>query len=196
MKKILFTLLVLVASLEINASSGGFEVIKDLKEIKQERIVVQEFFFYGCPHCQRLESPLNEWLSTIDPSKVEFEKIPVDYGKLSLLSAKHHYAAKALNRIEDFKPLYFNELVKKRKKISDNLAIELLVSLGEKESKIKEAMNSFMVKQNIQRVKKLTKKYKIYTVPSFVINGKYKVDAQTAGGEKNIFNVINSKLKD
>jgi thiol:disulfide interchange protein DsbA len=195
MKKILLTLFILVSSLEINASNGGFEVISDLKEIKQERIVVQEFFFYGCPHCQRLEAPLNKWLSKLDPSKVEFEKIPVDYGKLSLLSAKHHYAAKALNRIEDFKPLYFNELVKKRKKISDELAINILVSLGEKENKVKEAMDSFMVKQNIERVKKLTKKYKIYTVPSFVINGKYKVDAQTANGEKNIFNVIDSKLK-
>lgn len=178
-----------------NASTLGFETMPYSEKVYGDKILVQEFFFYGCPHCKRIESPLNEWILELDTSKVEFEKVPVNFGSKALQSAKHYYTAKLLGREVEFNKIYFSELVDKRKEVTDELAISILVKLGEKESSVKEAINSHSVEKSVERVKELTRDYRINKVPSFIVNGNIKVNAQTANGEKNIFNILDKLLK-
>src|SRR5690242_4991311 len=43
-------------------------------DVPQGKIEVIEFFWYGCPHCYRLESSLNAWLKN-KPADVVFKRI-------------------------------------------------------------------------------------------------------------------------
>jgi thiol:disulfide interchange protein DsbA len=192
MKKTL--ILILSLSSFFTFAQSGFEVIKENKIINDKKTLVQEFFFYGCQHCKRLEKPLNIWLKTVDYDKVKFEKVPVDFGAVSMVAAKHFYTAKLLGVEKEFTPIYFKSLVLDRKKASDELAIKILIGLGEKESSIKSVLESNSVKISLKRVTELTDEMRAYTVPTLVVNGKYKVNAKTAGGEKNIFNIVNSLI--
>lgn len=190
MKKLLLLGILLLTSINSFAVENGF---KDLgtKEIVGEKVLIQEFFFYGCPHCYKLEEKVKEWKKTLDVNKVIFETIPVDYGSLSLSAAKHHYAADILGKLDSFKEIYFQQILLKKKNISDELAIDILVSLGEKKEKAKEAIDSFMIKTKVDQARELSKKYKINSVPSFVVNGKYYVDIETARGVDNLFKALN-----
>lgn len=150
---------------------------------------IKEFFFFGCQHCKNIEPKLQSWLASNPDIKVE--KIPVDFGKVSLEAAKHYYAAKYLGREDEFTKIYFEEIVNKRKKIEDKLAIEILVDLGEKKSQAVEALNSYFVKDNVKKSSELTRLHKIRVVPSFLLNNK----VYNASNSDDIFSDLKKDLK-
>jgi thiol:disulfide interchange protein DsbA len=55
----------------------------------------------------------------------------------------------------------------------------------------KSAYHSFGVETNLQRADQLEQRYRIASVPTFVINGKYVADVATAGSPERLFNLIN-----
>jgi protein dithiol oxidoreductase (disulfide-forming) len=175
-------------------ASEKAHLMLDTDEIKEDKVIVQEFFYYGCPHCKNLEKSLGEWKKTLDLSSVKFEQVPVDFGYLSVDAAKHHYVAEMFELLDVFKEEYFHQVINKKNKISDNLAIEVLFRLGANKEKVVEAMNSFKINKMVKNAQVLSKKYKILEVPSFVINGKYYTSVSLAKSEKKMFDEINALI--
>lgn len=190
-KTILMTLLLL--PLFAFGSEKLYKVL-DTKEIKEDKVIVQEFFYYGCPHCKNLETSLDKWKSKLDLNKVTFEQVPVDFGYLSVDAAKHHYVAEMFDLLEVFKKEYFHQVINKKNKISDKLAIEILTRLGANKEKVIEAIDSFKVNKMVKNAQYLSKKYEIIEVPSFVINGKYYTSVSLAKSEEKMFNEINKLI--
>ena len=193
MKKIL---LVLFATLSLNvfAKEQSFKELPTDK-ISEDKILVQEFFYYGCPHCYSMEKDLEEWKENIDLNKYKIEQVPVIFGYMSVDAAKHHYVAEMFGFMETFKKEYFNQIINKKQRISDGLAIEILTRLGANKEKVIEAMESYKISKMVKNSLALSKNYGIISVPSFVVNGKYYIDAETAGSKENIFNTIESVSK-
>lgn len=193
MKKIL---LVLFATLSLNvfAKEQSFKELPTDK-ISEDKILVQEFFYYGCPHCYSMEKDLEEWKKNIDLNKYKVEQVPVIFGYMSVDAAKHHYVAEMFGFMETFKKEYFNQIINKKQRISDGLAIEILTRLGANKEKVIEAMESYKISKMVKNSLALSKNYGIVSVPSFVVNGKYYIDAETAGSKENIFNTIESVSK-
>ena len=52
------------------------------------------------------------------------------------------------------------------------------------------AFSSFAVESKLQRADMLNRRYRINSVPTVVVNGKYSTDLSTAGGESQLFGVI------
>lgn len=44
------------------------------------KVVVTEFFWYGCPHCYALEPAIEPWIRTL-PADVQFRLVPYDFGE-------------------------------------------------------------------------------------------------------------------
>lgn len=44
------------------------------------RILVREFFSYGCPHCADLNPLITAWAAKLPPD-VEFQRLPVSFGR-------------------------------------------------------------------------------------------------------------------
>ena len=60
-----------------------------------DKIEVVELFWYGCPHCYRLEPLLQEWLDS-KPDDVEFVRMPAVLGPSWELYGKAYYTAELL----------------------------------------------------------------------------------------------------
>ncbi len=68
------------------------------KPVKVERpgkIEVREFFWYGCPHCFKLEPHMQAWLKQL-PKDVRFVRTPAAMNPLWEQGARAYYASEAL----------------------------------------------------------------------------------------------------
>jgi thiol:disulfide interchange protein DsbA len=155
----------------------------------KEKTDVIEFFYFGCPHCQKIEPELQDWVNK-NKENVNFEKIPVDFGGLTKKAAEHYYISMYLDMDKDFTDLYFKELVTNRSKISDEIAFKILHVLGAKKESINEAQNSYFLKSKMEKLTELTEKFKIIQVPTFIVNSNNKVMH-----DKNTFKNLDNLVK-
>lgn len=57
-----------------------------------DKILVQEFFWYGCPHCQSFEPAIRDYKNQL-PDDVDLVQIPVIWNEATGLHAAMHYVA-------------------------------------------------------------------------------------------------------
>jgi thiol:disulfide interchange protein DsbA len=62
---------------------------------------------------------------------------------------------------------------------------------GVSDADFTKAYASFSVQSSLSRADDLNRRYRIDAVPTFVVAGKYVTDMQAAGGESNLFQIIN-----
>lgn len=84
------TLMVAVAGLSLSAAVSAqelvegehYEVLDEPVEtqVDEGQIEVLDVFWFGCPHCYRLQSHVNEWAETLDDD-VTIEKNAGDHGR-------------------------------------------------------------------------------------------------------------------
>lgn len=190
MKYIILSLSLL---LSFSVFGNTYETITG-KEIKSEKPVVQMYFYYGCPHCLEMEKKIYNWIEKNNyQDKVKLEKIPFYFGSLSESAAKHYYTSIVLNTENRFSEKYYNEAVLKNKKISDELAISILDDYSEKKLVI-DNLNSHYVKDKVNYAKEMTKKYNVKSVPTLIVNGKYKVNASITQDKEAVYESLKTMI--
>ena len=65
----------------------------------KDKAEVVELFWYGCPHCFKLEPAVSEWLSK-KPDNIEFVRIPAVLGQHWEIGARAYYVAEELGVLE------------------------------------------------------------------------------------------------
>lgn len=179
---VLFTFLFSMNVFAEHKTLEGEEKLKDNKNI------VQEIFYYACHHCQRIEKPLEKWENKVKSNTV-IEKIPVVLSETQKLAAKHYYSSQYLDVEKEFSKRYFKHMMQ-NKVVSDKLATEILLEMGEKKEKINEAFNSNWVKEKVKKAREVTLRVKINTVPTFLINDKFVVKRSSFMNDEKLFNYI------
>lgn len=146
-----------------------------VKNIDKNKIVVQEFFSFGCPHCSDFASQFNQW-SAKQPKYVTVEKIPVTFDRPEWQNmAKLYYSLKEMN-LGSKDADVFNAIHKERVKLWDQETIYSWVKSKDIDiDKFKEVYNSEKVGSQVKNGDMLSKKYKIDGVPSIVIGDNYKI---------------------
>jgi len=158
------------------------------------KVEVIEFFWYGCPHCYHLEPAVNAWLKTL-PKDVVFKRVPAVPSESWANMASIYYTLEAMGLLEKYHDKVFDAVHKDRlnlgnKKVRD----EWLAKQGIDVAKYNEVEKSFAVMTRLQRAKQMTANYKIDSVPQFVVNGRYVVSAESAGGPEKIFAAIDQAV--
>lgn len=147
-----------------------------------KRISVEEFFWFGCPHCFHLEPELSAWLAK-KPPDVDFTRIPNTLGRPEgEVHARAFYIAKTLG-IEDriHKPLFDAIHVQHYPMSSLESIRALFVEVaGIKPAEFDGVANSFVVDSELQRAELAARNYGITSVPSLVVGGKYLVVGEDA----------------
>lgn len=155
-----------------------------------DKIEVVELFYYGCPHCYRLEPLLGEWLAD-KPDDVEFIRMPAVLGPGWESLGKAYYTAELLGVNDKMHLALFEALHKDRKKISDEAALQaFFVEQGVSAEDFKNTFNSFAVNVKLNNAKQMTKRYAITGVPTVIINGKYSTSASQAGNNEKVIKVM------
>jgi len=158
------------------------------------KIEVVELFWYGCPHCYAFEPVINPWVEKL-PEDVNFKRIPALFGgpwdahgqlfiTLDTMGVEHKVHAAVFNAIQK----EGKRLVK-----PEDMA-DFVATQGVDKTKFLETFNSFAVKGKMAQYKELAQKYGVQGVPTLIVNGKYRFDIGSAGGEEKALNVADQLI--
>jgi protein dithiol oxidoreductase (disulfide-forming) len=162
------------------------------------KIEVIEFFWYGCPHCFALDPAIASWLKN-KPPYIEFGRIPVTWGEVHRAHARLFYTLKGLGKGDELHAKVFTEIHVNHQPLyapGDPLQTQreqqqFARDNGISEADFTKAYTDFGVQTALSRADDLVRRYRIDAVPTFVIAGKYETDLAMAGGEANLFQMIN-----
>ena len=154
-------------------------------------VTLAEFFSYGCPACNVVEPALEKWLS--EHKYVVFQRVPSIFRPEWEIYAKAYYVAKHFGISEKITPGLFKAIQEQNRNLStmEQMA-DFFAGYGVNK---KEFENVFkyapQINGQIVRANNLFYQYKIFAIPSFVINGKYLTNADMTGGDnEKLFKVI------
>lgn len=159
------------------------------------KIEVVEVFYYGCPHCYRLEPVLESWVNSL-PDDVVFIRMPAVFDASWEPLAKAYYTAELLGVTDKLHPALFNAIHKDKRKIRDVASLQkIFLEQGVSASAFTDAFNSFDVSAvKLPRAKQMAgkppNKYGVTGVPTLIINGKYSTSGSQAGSNENIIKVM------
>ncbi len=155
----------------------------------KNKVEVVEAFGYLCPHCASFEPLLHSW-TVKQPEDVNFVRVPVVFSRSWEPLARAYYSADLLKVIDTTHQPTFDALHKERRRFRslEDLA-DFYADLGVDKAKFMKMNNSFAVNMRMnQGASKLTA-YGIQSVPTLVVNGKYRITAETAGGHAGMLRV-------
>lgn len=139
-----------------------------------DKIEVNEFFMWLCPHCYHFEPFVKKWQKN-KPEDVEFVQIPAMFGGPANLHAKAFYALQAIGELDRVSDAFFHEIHENRNRLKTRDAVEaFLGSQGVDIKKFRDAMDSFAVAAKANRAGALMRRYGIHGVPALVVDGRYK----------------------
>jgi len=147
--------------------------LADTLKIENEQVEVLEIFAYSCNHCFNFESHLDQY-DKAKPSYVNFTRMPVIYSDAYKIHARIYYAAESLGKLESIHKEVFKAIHLDRKQLMNvNEIYPLFEKHGVSKSEFENSFRSFTVESKLSRAARLTRKYKIRSTPTLVINGKY-----------------------
>lgn len=173
------------------SDGNGYTTIKNpVRTANPDKIEVVEIFWYGCPHCYSLDPITQAWKKTI-ADDVDFKYMPAVFGRNWLAHAKAFHVADILGVEEKLHADLFNAIHQDHKRMNseDELA-EFFTNYGVSEDEFRKQYNSFAVNSRLSQADAKIRAYGARGVPGLIVNGKYLVTAATAGGNNNIYSVV------
>ncbi|TDJ46065.1 MAG: thiol:disulfide interchange protein DsbA/DsbL [Gammaproteobacteria bacterium] len=153
-------------------------------------IEVAEIFWYGCPHCYTFDPYLENWRKNL-PDDVSFVRIPAVWNSVLQIHARAFYTAEALDVVAELHSPIFREIHNNQNSLDSQEALaEFFGQYGVEADAFNAAYESFAVNTKLNRADELSRRYRIASVPTVVINGKYTTDAGMAGGYDELIDLI------
>ena len=196
------TLFAIVATLSFTSISGlanaadTYTAGKDYRVLssqgpldKPNQIEVREFFWYGCPHCFRLDPFITQWIKT-KSADVNFVRTPAALNPVWEQSARGFYALEFMGQVDKVHHALFSAIhnpLQPKMIFSQSDQASFLTSQGVDAAKFNGLFNSFAVTGKVAQSKKLAMQYQLEGVPALVVNGKYVV----SGEDEKAFQIVN-----
>ncbi len=177
--------------------AGAFEEGKDYIRLSTPqptndpgKIEVVEMFWYGCPHCYRLEPLMEKWLED-KPEDVEFIRIPAVFSPRWELLARAWYTAELLGVTDRIHKPLFDAIHKERRRFNNESTLRaFFIEHGVDAKDFDKTFKSFGVAAKVNRARELSRRYEIRGVPSLIVNGKYRTSATEAGSHEAMLKVV------
>ncbi len=146
---------------------------------------VREFFWYGCPHCFRLDPFIGTWLKS-KPADVNFIRTPAALNPTWEQNARGFYAVELLGQqSEKLHTTLFSAIHTGNQRLFDQASLaNFYASQGIDANKFNGLYNSFAVSGKIAQSKKLAMQFQLEGVPALVVDGKYVVQGETGDALK------------
>jgi thiol:disulfide interchange protein DsbA len=145
------------------------------------KIEVTEFFAYWCPHCNAFDPELSEWVKA-HGDRIVFNRVPVAFHDGDDQQQKMYYALEALGKNEALHKIIFHAIHVDHKHLSDeNTIADFVASQGVDRAKFISAFESFGVQAKVQRAVQMMSGYKIDSVPTLAVDGRFETSPSIAG---------------
>ncbi len=156
------------------------------------KVEVVEVFWYACGHCYLLEPRLEAWDRKGRPANAQLVRLPATWNNTLKTHARLFYTMELLGK-QNLNPEIWREINVKGNRLDTPAAIEaFFTSRGVSKADFNKAFAGFAVDSKIMKAEDLNRRYKITATPTVVVDGKYVTDIGMAGGEEQLFQVINA----
>ena len=174
---------------DIQAGKQYVELGSPVPVAQPGKIEVVELFWYGCPHCYQFEPSILPWAEKL-PEDVNFVRVPALFGGLWNVHGQMFLTLEAMGVEDKVHQAVFSAIHNEQKKLAtpEEMA-EFLAGQGVDKDVFLKTFNSFAVKGQMEKAKKLAMSYQITGVPVMVVNGKYLFDLGSAGGPEGALKV-------
>ncbi len=155
-----------------------------------DKVEVLEVFSYGCTHCNTV-APLVDKMHKALPQNAEFVLMPAQFGFDAWKTfARAFYTAQALgltekSHLELFREIYVAKKIDPASPRFDDLA-NFYSKYGVSAADFTATSKSFAIETRLKRNDALVKAYGVDSTPTFIVNGKYRLSGQSAGGYEQI----------
>lgn len=179
-------------SAQFKEGSNYFKIVPaQPTSVAPGKVEVVEVFWYGCGHCFALDPAVESWRNKGKPAYVEFVRIPAMWNDATRLHARVFFTAEVLGKLEELHTPIFREINVKGNPLNTAEKIGAFFrEHGVSPDDFQKAFSSFAVENKLQRADFLNRRYRIESVPTIVVNGKYRTDVGMAGSEQQLFGLI------
>lgn len=183
-----------VHAADIQAGQQYFELPNAVPVAQPGKIEVVEMFWYGCPHCYDFESDINPWSQKL-PEDVHFVRVPAMFGGVWNIHGQAYLTLEAMGAPASIHKAVFDAYHKEGKKLPTPEAFaDFVATQGIDREVFLQTFNSFAIKGQVEKARKLAMAYQVTGVPALIVNGKYRFDVGSAGGPTEALNVANELI--
>jgi len=147
-----------------------------------DKVEVVEVFSYACPHCAHFQPYADELKSKLPPN-AQFVLLPAVFNPAWEPFARAFYTAQTLGLVDKSHQALFDAIHR------DHLPLGTLDALasfyapyGTTSSNFLSTANSFVIDAKMSRGTDLVRGYGVEATPTLVVNGKYRVSANSQRG--------------
>lgn len=188
----------------IGAAGAAQQAIRaghEYEEIPQQpiatgsKIEVVEFFWYGCPHCYQLQTPMEAWLKR-KPDDVELRRIPAIFRPSWLAHARVFYTLESIGELGRLHQAVYRALhVEKEDLGSAETSAEWAVKHGVDRSRWMTAYNSADTTKKVEQARSATRDYAIQGTPSLVVDGRYLTSSSMADSYQGVIVILDDLVR-
>jgi thiol:disulfide interchange protein DsbA len=161
------------------------------------KVEVIELMWLGCPHCYHLEADVEKYKKN-KANYVDFKQVPAMLNPVWSKDAEIFYIAQLLDPQGKKKLInkIFHAIHEQGRRLKNEGSIKrYFAQLGIPEGQYNATKNSMAYKAKLNRARQIGSASQISSVPSFIINGKYRTSPYTAGSEEKLFQLIDMLTK-
>jgi thiol:disulfide interchange protein DsbA len=156
------------------------------------KVEVLEVFWYACGHCYALEPKLEAWDKKGRPANAQLVRLPATWNDVLLTHARLFYTTEMLGK-QNLHPEIWREINVRRNRLDTPEAIEaFFTSRGVSKADFQKAYAGFATDTKVLKAEDMNRRYRITSTPTVIVNGKYMTDVAMAGGEDQLFEVVNA----
>lgn len=154
-------------------------------------VEVAEVFWYGCGHCFSLDPAIESWHKKA-PNYITFVRIPAMWNDTTRMHARLFFTVELLGKLDQLHSLIFREMHVNGNQLNtvDKIS-SFLKQHGVSNEDFQKSFSSFAVESKLQRADLMNRRYRVDSVPLMLVNGKYATDLSSAGGESQLFALLN-----
>jgi thiol:disulfide interchange protein DsbA len=142
------------------------------------KVEVFEAFSYGCIHCAHAAEAVSKWRQAL-PAAVHFEYLPATFRPDFAMFARGYYTAETFGAVDKSHDALFKAIfVEQRPMRSLEDLAKFYADFGVKPDSFLLSTHGFVVDARLSRADDLQRKFAIAGTPTFVIAGKYRVQAK------------------
>lgn len=154
------------------------------------KIVVTEFFWYGCPHCFAFEPYLNRWAAHY-ADIVTLRRVPAVLNERWRVQARIFYTARKLGVLNSLHETIFDTIHERGKRLNTEKKIKRFFGAhGISASRFSRAWTSVAVDDALDRASRMAKRFNVLSVPTIVVAGRYGTGPQLVDSYKQLLQVM------
>ncbi|MGF1642884.1 MAG: thiol:disulfide interchange protein DsbA/DsbL [Thiotrichales bacterium] len=172
-----------------------FETLPNPVASSDGKLEVIEFFWYGCPHCYRIEPYVKQWQASVGPD-VRVVRMPGVLNANWSLLARAYYAAESLGVLDKVHEPFFQVIHDQGRRLgSEDAVLQVVNAVGVDGVAFREAMRSMGVESKVRRSIELGNDLQLSGVPALIVAGKYRVLNAGAANYQEMFQIVDYLLE-